>query len=150
MAFSIGRVCVVIFLHILSFAQLGESATFVHPHNKPVEHPKQFNQTVYKPLFNPHSNSTPRFLNLTHQNVNPLSKFASTLGKRAATGGEGTCAPGTPCSNGACCSNSGFCGYSPDFCGQDTCISNCDAKAPCGQYAAEGKQKCPLDVCCVS
>ncbi|KAI0600742.1 glycoside hydrolase family 18 protein [Biscogniauxia sp. FL1348] len=110
---------------------------------------RRYNQTVYKPLFTPPSKTTPRFLNSTHQTVNPLFKVASDLTKRAAaTDGDGTCAPGTPCSNGACCSKSGFCGYSPDFCGSDNCISNCDAKAACGKYAAEGKEKCPLNVCC--
>ncbi|KAK4233298.1 Chitotriosidase-1 [Achaetomium macrosporum] len=63
-------------------------------------------------------------------------------------GGEGTCAPGTPCANGACCNSSGICGYSPDHCGPATCISNCDAKASCGRYAPAGKEKYPLNVCC--
>ncbi|KAI5918690.1 hypothetical protein F4810DRAFT_690669 [Camillea tinctor] len=80
---------------------------------------KRYNQTVYSPLFASHSKTTPRFLNLTHQTENPLFKIGS-----AADDGDGTCAPGTPCSNGACCSKSGFCGYSPDFCGSDNCVSN--------------------------
>lgn len=113
--------------------------------------PIKNNQTLLKPLFIRPSNSTPRFLNLTHQSANPLVKAAPLLETRAAAAdGDGTCAPGSPCTNGACCSSSGFCGYSPDFCGADSCISNCDAKASCGQYAPAGKEKCPLNVCCVS
>jgi hypothetical protein len=112
---------------------------------------KRYNQTVYKPLFQPHSKRTPRFLNLTHHTANPLFKVAGDLTPRAAAAnGDGTCAPGSPCSNGSCCSKSGFCGYSPDFCGAENCISNCDAKAACGKYAPAGKEKCPLNVCCVS
>jgi hypothetical protein len=34
-----------------------------------------------------------------------------------------------------------------EYCGKG-CKSNCDAKAPCGKYAAEGNSKCPLNVCC--
>lgn len=30
----------------------------------------------------------------------------------------------------------GLCGYSPGECGAGNCSSNCDAKAPCGQYGA--------------
>lgn len=113
--------------------------------------PIQNNQTLLKPLFVRPSNSTPRFLNLTQQSANPLLAAAPLLGARAAAAdGDGTCAPGSPCTNGACCSSSGFCGYSPDFCGADACISNCDAQASCGQYAPAGKEKCPLNVCCVS
>lgn len=120
---------------------------------------RRVNRTLYKPLYQRPSNSTPRFLNLTHREVNPQRIAAAKahshgprsidLSKRqAGPSGTGTCAPGTPCSNGACCSKSGFCGYSPDFCGTANCISNCDAKAQCGQYAVAGKQKCPLNVCC--
>jgi chitinase len=61
----------------------------------------------------------------------------------------GTCNDQTPCPNGACCSKiSGLCGYSPSECGAGNCSSNCDAKAPCGQYGAPGSQNCPLNVCC--
>ncbi|KAL4879023.1 hypothetical protein BJY04DRAFT_229519 [Aspergillus karnatakaensis] len=60
----------------------------------------------------------------------------------------GTCAPGIPCSNGACCSSTGICGFSPDECGADTCISDCEAKAECGQYAPAESATCPLNVCC--
>jgi hypothetical protein len=60
----------------------------------------------------------------------------------------GACDASTPCVNGACCSVSGFCGYSPAFCGSGNCTSNCNAKAECGEYAVEGEQDCPLNVCC--
>ncbi|CAF2912024.1 unnamed protein product [Rotaria sp. Silwood2] len=56
-----------------------------------------------------------------------------------------TCSKTQQCTNKACCSKYGNCGYGPDFCGQG-CLSNCNAKAECGQY---GVQKlCPLNVCC--
>ena len=120
------------------------------------------NQTnMLKPLFPKPSNSTPRFryLDIEEQmNANPRFKVASSLtpgnfSKRAtaaATDETGTCAPGSPCSNGACCSNKGVCGYSPDYCGTGNCISNCNAKASCGKYAAAENRTCPLNVCCVS
>ncbi|KAH8899991.1 glycoside hydrolase [Thozetella sp. PMI_491] len=59
----------------------------------------------------------------------------------------GTCNAGTPCENGACCGSNNLCGYSPASCGTG-CQHNCDAKAECGPYAADGKQSCPLNVCC--
>lgn len=59
----------------------------------------------------------------------------------------GACNANTPCVNGACCGKNGECGYSPASCAAG-CTSNCNAKAQCGQYAAEGSQKCPLNVCC--
>ncbi|VBB73365.1 Putative Glycoside Hydrolase Family 18 [Podospora comata] len=58
-----------------------------------------------------------------------------------------TCGPGRPCSNGACCGPSGNCGYAPAYCGTG-CLSNCDAKAPCGQYAKIPGTTCPLNACC--
>jgi hypothetical protein len=58
-----------------------------------------------------------------------------------------SCDKSNPCSNGACCGASGFCGYGPTYCG-DGCISNCDAKASCGQYAETPGAGCPLNVCC--
>ena len=42
----------------------------------------------------------------------------------------------------------GICGYSPNECGSSTCISNCDAKAECGQYGVPGNNTCPINVCC--
>jgi len=58
-----------------------------------------------------------------------------------------TCGPGRPCSNGACCGPSGNCGYSAAYCGPG-CLSNCDAKAQCGQYAKTPGTTCPLNACC--
>ena len=55
------------------------------------------------------------------------------------------CSETSPCPNGACCSQWGNCGYGPDFCGTG-CLSNCDAKAECGQFGKA--EKCPLNVCC--
>ncbi|KAK5129371.1 hypothetical protein LTR08_003556 [Meristemomyces frigidus] len=116
------------------------------------------NATLLQPLFPAHSNSTPRFHNISGVTANPLIKalqsiagVKNTLAKRQSSGNglpTGTCAPGTPCSNGACCSNTGICGYSPSQCGSSVCISNCNATAECGQYAPTGNQMCPLNVCC--
>jgi chitinase len=115
------------------------------------------NITLFQPLFPKHTNSTPRYQNLTGVTVNPLVKALHNLDTpsdlhRRQSGDNGLpigmCAPGTPCSNGACCSSTGICGYSPDECGTGACLSNCDAKAECGQYAASGKEMCPLNVCC--
>lgn len=149
-----GLILLIVLLALVSTAQSSESLSLVQPraaNNHTALPPVQNNQTLLKPLFTRPSNSTPRFLNLTGQSANPLVEAAPLLGTRAAAAdGDGTCAPGSPCTNGACCSSSGFCGYSPDFCGADTCISNCDAKASCGQYAPAGEEKCPLNVCCVS
>lgn len=76
---------------------------------------------------------------------------------------DGTCSIDVPCINGACCSSSGFCGYgklwdlyaskilytnsvvAPEFCGE-TCLSNCDATAECGEYADPPNTECPLNV----
>lgn len=105
------------------------------------------NQTLYQPLYQKHSNSTPRFQNVTGVNINPLivalaghsashesqsdGHNSDHLSKRQSSGNSlptGTCAPGTPCVNGACCGKTGICGYSPDECGAGNCLSNCDAK----------------------
>ncbi|KAL2785261.1 hypothetical protein BJX66DRAFT_329388 [Aspergillus keveii] len=129
------------------FAGLLAAATVVHgsTHN---------NSAVYKPLYAVHSSLTPVFQNVSGQSVNPLvrvlqdsTKDARSLVKRDELP-VGTCAPGIPCVNGACCSKEGICGFSPDECGKDTCISNCDAKAECGQYALPESATCPLNVCC--
>lgn len=148
--------------------------------NLTLSSPSEKNTThYYKPLYEPHYNSTPKFQNVTGKSVNPVivalqganspvapqpvtSSRRSSLLKRDLP--TGTCAPGTPCVNGACCSNvsyytkakhpslnfhkTGICGYSPDQCGTDVCISNCDAKAECGQYGVAGSNVCPLNVCC--
>jgi chitinase len=58
-----------------------------------------------------------------------------------------TCGKDRPCSNGACCGASGNCGYAPAYCGEG-CISNCNATAECGQYAATPGKTCPLNACC--
>ncbi|KAJ9211204.1 CAZyme family GH18 [Paecilomyces variotii] len=65
----------------------------------------------------------------------------------AATGGSGTCSSTSECVSG-CCSSSGYCGFGPDFCGDDVCISTCDALAECGPYAEVANTTCPLNVCC--
>lgn len=63
---------------------------------------------IYRPLFAQHRNDTPRFINTTQQNVNPLVPAAvglTNFGHRdVSTLPEGACAPGSPCVNGACCS----------------------------------------------
>lgn len=41
-----------------------------------------------------------------------------------------------------------MCSYAPSSCAPENCISNCNATAPCGQYAAPGEGTCPLNVCC--
>ncbi|RJE24639.1 chitinase [Aspergillus sclerotialis] len=67
------------------------------------------------------------------------------------------CSADSPCDQG-CCNKEGYCGFGPDFCGKDVCVSTCDAVAECGgqfsfvyidtEYAPEGKEACPLNVCC--
>ncbi|KAL5340440.1 hypothetical protein BJX70DRAFT_396691 [Aspergillus crustosus] len=130
------------------FAELLAAATVVYgsaAHN---------NSAVYKALYAVHSSSTPVFQNVSGQSANPLvrvlqnpTKDVRSIIKRDELP-IGTCAPGVPCVNGACCSKEGICGFSPDECGKDTCISNCDAKAECGQYALPESATCPLNVCC--
>ncbi|KAK1953668.1 glycoside hydrolase [Colletotrichum sublineola] len=93
--------------------------------------------SALKPLYQAYSDKTPKFKN------EPLIRFLQSNGLP-----EGVCAPGAPCTNRACCSNTGVCSYAPLSCGPDVCISNCDAKAPCGEYAEPGKATCPLNVCC--
>ncbi|KAF9889730.1 hypothetical protein FE257_007036 [Aspergillus nanangensis] len=122
------------------------------------------NRTVFPALYKAHSDKTPRFLGLTRGsssnsirpaqllkagNVTALAS-SDTLaqGRAAAAQEEGVCAPGSPCTNGACCANTGWCGYGPDFCGDDVCLSNCDAEAECGKYSKGGSVSCPLNVCC--
>jgi hypothetical protein len=143
-------------------AKVNESVRLNDTIARIISRPKKPNNGTakYKPLFAAYSKDTPRFKNVTQVNVNPLfraahtSKGAGHAGKVNTRqldwgpGGEGTCAPGTPCANDACCSSTGICGYSPDHCGLEVCISNCDAKANCGRYAPAGEQKCPLNVCC--
>lgn len=79
-----------------------------------------------------------------------------------ASGGGGSCAKDKKCETG-CCSKAGYCGFGPKVCGEDVCISNCDAKAECGrkfglqresdtdmsiEYAGVANSTCPLNVCC--
>jgi hypothetical protein len=45
-------------------------------------------------------------------------------------------------------SHAGKCGYKKTNCGDDGCISNCDAKAMCGRDSADGKTACGLNLCC--
>ncbi|KAL5337119.1 hypothetical protein BJX70DRAFT_399926 [Aspergillus crustosus] len=59
----------------------------------------------------------------------------------------GSCSESEECVSG-CCSSAGYCGFGPDFCGDDVCISNCDAVAECGEYAEVSGSECPLNVCC--
>ncbi|KAI0543166.1 carbohydrate-binding module family 18 [Xylaria digitata] len=65
-----------------------------------------------------------------------------------------SCSETKPCGNGACCGKNGVCGYGPTYCGtndespNDVCWSNCNAKAPCGEFAATPNATCPLNVCC--
>jgi len=73
-----------------------------------------------------------------------------------------SCGPGNPCANGACCGETGYCGYGEPFrytivtsaantihsgdtyCGLG-CLSNCNAKAECGQNAVPAGKECPLN-----
>ncbi|KAJ5970687.1 class V chitinase [Penicillium vulpinum] len=109
-------------------------------------------------LFQPYSPETPVFKDQNlfrelskQKSQNQTSKRSlferSALEKRASLP-TGSCAPSSPCDNGACCSNTGVCSYTPSSCAPDVCISNCNATAPCGQYAAAGEGNCPLNVCC--
>ena len=77
--------------------------------------------------------------------LNSADSYHSLLAQRALP--VGTCNSNTPCENGACCGSNGLCGYSPKECAAG-CTSNCNAKAPCGQYGITGHQTCPLNVCC--
>ncbi|KAF4251149.1 hypothetical protein CNMCM8057_006996 [Aspergillus fumigatus] len=61
--------------------------------------------------------------------------------------GMGTCSETEECDTG-CCSKEGYCGFGPAFCGEDVCISTCDAVAECGEYAETPGATCPLNVCC--
>ncbi|KAH8665151.1 hypothetical protein BGZ60DRAFT_470789 [Tricladium varicosporioides] len=108
--------------------------------------------TIYIPLFEAHSNSTPIFENsaLLEKISKPLPPggVVERRGLTVTVLDDGVCAPGQPCVNGACCSKTGVCSYAPSSCSSENCISNCQAKAPCGQYAEPAKAKCPLNVCC--
>ncbi|KAL3476522.1 hypothetical protein BJX99DRAFT_270507 [Aspergillus californicus] len=64
-----------------------------------------------------------------------------------ASAQSGTCNATSDCVSG-CCSTSGYCGFGPSFCGDDVCVSSCDALAECGPYAEVANTTCPLNVCC--
>ncbi|KAK8102995.1 glycoside hydrolase family 18 protein [Apiospora sp. TS-2023a] len=136
----------------------GNSSTLPATSNRPAPLPRNSSSTI-KALYQAYSGKTPKFEN------QPLIRFLSDhpdarldrmspnslslLETRQSNGlPEGVCAPGQPCTNGACCSNTGVCSYAPSSCAPDVCISNCDAKAPCGQYADPASASCPLNVCC--
>ncbi|KAF9888495.1 hypothetical protein FE257_008602 [Aspergillus nanangensis] len=109
------------------------------------------NQTRYSARFTPPSNSTAKFRNFAAlNNVQTLGRTAwnPNAALLRSEQEEGTCGPGMPCVNGACCNSEGLCGYCDEFCGADTCISNCDAKAQCGECGVAGQNTCPLNVCC--
>ncbi|CAO2656569.1 Nn.00g053720.m01.CDS01 [Neocucurbitaria sp. VM-36] len=162
-------------LWLSSLSTLIESAS-TNEKNSTIPSLPSNSSALYAPLYEKHSNSTPKFINATGQTANPLVKAlqakngdnqkrslfgvgrshggshhghkAYHLHKRADPLSERTCAPGTPCVNGACCSKTGICGYSPKECGTGNCISHCNATAPCGQYAKPEDKNCPLNVCC--
>lgn len=108
-----------------------------HPHR---------NVSLYDPLYLPHSNVTPKFQNSSLIRSLPSRNLISRRSLFALP--DGACGPGAPCANGACCSKLGWCSYAPSSCAPENCISNCNAKAPCGQYALSESAKCPLNVCC--
>ncbi|KAK1147073.1 hypothetical protein N8T08_001812 [Aspergillus melleus] len=109
------------------------------------------------PLFRPSSPDTPTFQNqrllqdLAGKHKSSVYRTSNSQGgllsKRDSLP-TGTCAPGTPCANGACYSNIGICSFAPSSSASGVCISNCNATAPCGQWAKEGEGNCPLNVCC--
>ncbi|KAL5041333.1 hypothetical protein BDW71DRAFT_201451 [Aspergillus fruticulosus] len=73
--------------------------------------------------------------------------LVSSLWSPWASAQTGTCNSTSECVSG-CCSTSGYCGFGPDFCGDDVCVSTCDAVAECGPYAEVANTTCPLNVCC--
>ncbi|KAA8652731.1 uncharacterized protein ATNIH1004_001636 [Aspergillus tanneri] len=63
-----------------------------------------------------------------------------------------SCTKDIPCHTEACCGSFfdgdvGTCGFGDTYCGSD-CVSQCDAKPECGQYANPPGKTCPLNVCC--
>lgn len=78
-----------------------------------------------------------------HATFAPALDLVSTT---TASSNDYTCSANKPCRDHAACCNgvSGQCGFGPEYCGADVCISDCDAKSECGEYAAEGKEECPL------
>lgn len=104
--------------------------------------------SALKPLYQPYVPESPVFEEASVIRKLSAARLNNGSSSIAADDEEGTCAPGKPCSNKACCSKKGVCSYAPSSCAPDNCISNCDAKAECGQYAPEGSARCPLNVCC--
>ncbi|KAJ5779984.1 glycoside hydrolase, partial [Penicillium paradoxum] len=138
--------CLVLYITALVALPL-TNATIWHAQN---------GSSIYEARVAIHDPSTPLYENLTGISANPMVKalqsvnFSSSGLQRRADNElpTGTCAPGTPCANGACCSKTGVCGYAPDQCAPDVCLSNCNAKAECGEYSEGGSVSCPLEVCC--
>ncbi|KAJ5424840.1 glycoside hydrolase [Penicillium cf. griseofulvum] len=117
----------------------------------------QNGSTIYRPKYEVHSHSTPRYENITGVTSNPMIRALQStnsshgLHKRADNGLPiGTCAPGTPCSNGACCSKTGVCGYSPDQCGTDGGALSCPLNVCCSQFGFCGTTDDFCDVECQS
>ncbi|KFY85211.1 hypothetical protein V498_07750 [Pseudogymnoascus sp. VKM F-4517 (FW-2822)] len=151
---------------LLAVVSCGISQGHQHHHGKrnhakplpeftPVPQLPKNSSSALPPLYQPYSKNKPKFQNEAlirqlsehpGQRLDHLDSGPGSLRKRDLP--VGTCAPGVPCTNGACCSNTGVCSYAPSSCGADVCISNCDAKAPCGQYANPDNAACPLSVCC--
>jgi chitinase len=70
------------------------------------------------------------------------ARSSSGLAKRDAL----RCDDG-PCIDGSCCGKDHICGFGPDFCG-DGCLSQCDAKAMCGEHSENGEMPCGMKLCC--
>ncbi|KAH9872172.1 hypothetical protein IAQ61_005007 [Plenodomus lingam] len=70
--------------------------------------------------------------------------LAQTNTSVTAFADRATCSAANPCVDG-------LCGYRPEHCRPNspaTCLSNCDATAPCGQFSTDGSTSCPLNLCC--
>ncbi|OAL43395.1 hypothetical protein IQ07DRAFT_593170 [Pyrenochaeta sp. DS3sAY3a] len=78
----------------------------------------------------------------------PYSPYnARALGRRQDD--HVPCSKDNPCKYDDCCNgNSGYCGTGPEYCAEDVCVHNCNAKGECGKGAAEVGAFCPLNVCC--
>lgn len=61
-----------------------------------------------------------------------LPLLATFIQAEDPKGTSGTCSESSKCVSG-CCSKGGYCGFGDDFCGDDVCISDCDAQAECGR-----------------
>jgi chitinase len=128
------------------------STTVSTPHHTTWKADTQLPRNSSKPLsalFQPYSPDTPVFKNQSLIKALSSPHKASSLRKRSMNDlPVGACAPGIPCVNGACCSNTGVCSFAPSSCASANCISNCNATAPCGEYALPSEATCPLNVCC--